>query len=63
VLDGHRFACDSPQKENGQGREPLAVILYDPFAGVRYEAKISSSVGTFLLAITLPIRDTFMRCL
>ena len=26
-------------------------------------AQISSSVGTFLPAITLPIRDTFIRCL
>jgi hypothetical protein len=27
------------------------------------QAKISSSVGTFLFVITLPMRDTFMRCL
>jgi hypothetical protein len=26
-------------------------------------AKISSSVGTFLFVMTLPMRDTFMRCL
>ena len=26
-------------------------------------AQISASVGTFLSLITLPIRDTFMRCL
>jgi hypothetical protein len=32
-------------------------------AGVGSYAKISSSVGTFLFVMTLPIRETFMRCL
>ena len=30
---------------------------------VKHQAQISSSVGTFLSEITLPILDTFIRCL
>ena len=51
-----RSEC-KPDRAQPVNNRPVAGLVEAP------HAQISASVGTFLPAMTLPIRDTFMRCL
>jgi len=45
------------------GHDESERITYSPRVLYLLHAQISASVGTFLFAMTFPIREMFMRCL
>ncbi len=53
----------APDAAREWSRASLSSTTPDPKLRECDQAQISASVGTFLFVITLPMRDTFIRCL